>query len=203
MINKSGALTLGPESQPIEIFKAWMAEAKQNPQIREATAMSLATTSGSDLHARIVLCKDWSEEGFTFFTNYLSRKGLDLGQNAHAAAVFYWDPLFRQVNISGTVAKTSRQISENYWNSRARESQLSQYISQQSKPVDSRASLEGAWTRAEAEFKGKSIPCPAHWGGYLLTPQRIEFWVGQPGRLHDRYEYEKVNNRWTFRRLYP
>jgi pyridoxamine 5'-phosphate oxidase len=203
MINRSGALTIGPDSQPLEIFKSWMAEAKQNSQIREATAMSLATASSSHLNARIVLCKDWSAEGFTFFTNYQSRKGLDLQHNPQAAAVFYWDPLFRQICISGTVAQTSRDISENYWNSRARESQLSQYISQQSKSVDSRASLEAAWTRAEAEFKGRPIPCPLHWGGYQLTPQRIEFWVGQAGRLHDRYEFEKANKSWTFRRLYP
>ena len=197
-------LTIGPQSQPLEIFSAWMAEAKQCPQIREAAAMSLATSGPSELHSRIVLCKQWSEDGFVFFTNYQSRKGLDLQHSARAAAVFYWDPLFRQICISGTVVKTSRQVSEDYWNSRARDSQLSQYISQQSLKVDSREALQEAWTKADKSFAGgKPIPCPAHWGGYTLKPQRIEFWVGQPGRLHDRYEFEKTERVWTFRRLYP
>jgi pyridoxamine 5'-phosphate oxidase len=195
--------SIGPQSQPLEVFNVWMAEAKSMPQVREATAMSLATAGATDLHARIVLCKQWSNEGFVFFTNYQSQKGLDLQHNANAAAVFYWDALFRQVCISGLVEKTSRQVSEEYWNSRARESQLSQYISHQSQSVPSRAVLQAAWTDAEARFKGQPIPCPTHWGGYRLVPSRIEFWVGQPGRLHDRFSFEKSGPVWTFRRLYP
>ncbi|MGZ3723903.1 MAG: pyridoxamine 5'-phosphate oxidase [Bdellovibrionales bacterium] len=196
-------MNIGPDSKPLDIFSSWMAEMKKHPGIKEASAMSLATSDGNELHSRIVLCRGWSEEGFTFFTNYQSRKGLDLAQDAQASAVFYWDPVFRQVCISGTVSKTSREVSEKYWNARARESQLSQYISHQSQAVASREELQAAWTKADQEFSGKSIPCPAHWGGYVLAPKRIEFWIGQPGRLHDRFEFEKTERVWTFRRLYP
>jgi pyridoxamine 5'-phosphate oxidase len=197
------SIDIGPTTQPLDIFKTWMDEAKAHPGIKEASAMSLATSDGRELHSRIVLCRGWTEEGFTFFTNYQSRKGLDLAKDSAASAVFYWDPVFRQISISGTVTKTSREVSEKYWNSRARESQLSQYISHQSQEVESREILEQAWTKAEKEFAGKTIPCPAHWGGYLLSPRLIEFWVGKPGRLHDRFEFQKNQKVWTLRRLFP
>lgn len=198
-------MNIGPDSKPLTIFSAWMAEAKADSRIREAGAMSVATVSAvaGQLHARVVLCKSWSEEGFTFFTNYNSLKGHDLEEDPRMAAVFYWDPLARQVCISGRVKKTSHAESEAYWKTRPRESQLSQHISRQSQEVPSREFLETAWARAEKEFAGREIPCPAHWGGYLLQPERIEFWVGQPGRLHDRYLFEKSAANWTFRRLCP
>lgn len=197
-------MDIGANSQPLAIFEAWMKEAKQNPQIHEASAMTVATMNASGaIHARVVLCKQWSEEGFVFFTNYNSRKGLDLQHNANVAAVFYWDPVFRQIKISGKAHKTSRKVSEDYWNSRPVGSQLSQYISRQSEAVTSREVLEQARREAEKKFAGKAVPCPAHWGGYVIVPQTIEFWMGQPNRLHDRYEFEKSHKSWTFRRLYP
>lgn len=197
-------MIIEPTSQPIDIFKAWMDEAKKQPGIREATAMAVSTLSGQgQLHSRVVLCKDWTAEGFTFFSNYKSRKGLDLQQNAQASAVFYWDPMFRQVCISGKVSRTSRQVSEEYWNSRPRASQLSQWISRQSQEASSREELERLWQEADHKFTGKQIPCPEHWGGYLLVMDCIEFWLGQANRLHDRYEFQKSGNHWTFRRLYP
>lgn len=200
----SQAMELNAQSKPIEIFEAWMKDAKSNPGIKEATAMALATLGPTgELHNRVVLCKDWSEAGFTFFTNYESRKGLDLAAHPGAAAVFYWDPLFKQIKISGTVQKTSRQVSEDYWKTRPRESQLSQLVSQQSREVSGRDELERAWNQAEVEFSGREIPCPSNWGGYLLIPKLIEFWIGRPGRLHDRYQFEKSVSTWTFRRLYP
>lgn len=165
--------------------------------------MSLATTDGKELHSRIVLCRGWGEEGFTFYTNYNSRKGVDLAANPEASAVFYWDPVFRQVCISGKVTKTARADSEKYWNARERDSQISQYVSHQSQEVKSREELEQNWTKAEQEFAGKAIPCPAHWGGYVLVPRKIEFWIGRPGRLHDRYEFQRQKTSWSFRRLYP
>ena len=196
-------MDIGPNSKPLEIFKSWMAEMKTRPDIHEPSAMSLATTDGEHLHSRVVLCRGWDEEGFTFYTNYQSKKGLDLQQHSRASAVFYWDAVFRQVCISGTVSKTSREVSEKYWNARARESQLSQYISHQSQPVNSREDLQLAWTKADQEFKTKPIPCPKQWGGYLLAPHRIEFWVGHTNRLHDRFEFSKQSSGWTLRRLYP
>ena len=197
-------MEIGPKSQPLQIFDAWMTEAKQNAAIREATAMSLSTLGGDGhLHGRIVLCKEWSDAGFVFFSNYDSKKGLDLQHSPEAAAVFYWDPMARQVNISGTVSRTSREVSENYWNSRPRDSQLSQFTSAQSQEIASREDLERAWLATEKKFAGQNIPCPAHWGGYVLMPDRIEFWTGRPNRLHDRQEFQKSGNHWTFRRLYP
>lgn len=197
-------MEINAQSKPIEIFESWMKEAKATSGIKEATAMALATLGpNSELHNRVVLCKDWSETGFTFFTNYESRKGLDLAAHSVAAAVFYWDPLFRQIKISGTVEKTPRKVSEDYWRTRPRESQLSQLVSQQSREVSSRDALEQAWETAEKEYSGREIPCPLNWGGYLIVPKLIEFWVGRPGRLHDRYQFEKTVSTWTFRRLYP
>lgn len=194
---------IGQGSQPLEIFAEWLAEAKQHPHIKEATAMSLATAGPDALHARVVLCKQWSEQGFVFFTNYQSQKGLDLQHNSNAAAVFYWDPLFRQISITGRVSKTSRQVSEAYWNQRPRDSQLSQYISRQSQVAESREVLEAAWTQADKEFSGKVIPCPPHWGGYQIEPKQIEFWIGKPGRFHDRHQFERQADSWTYHRLYP
>lgn len=191
-------------SNPIDIFNHWMDEARAHSGIREPIAMALATEdSEGRLHNRVVLCKSWSENGFTFFTNYLSAKGRDLAHRPFAGAVFYWDPLVRQVRISGPVEKVSRQESEEYWRSRPRDSQLSQYISRQSEEVSSREELERLKALAATEFEGREVPCPEHWGGYLLLPESMEFWIGQPGRLHDRFQFQKSRNAWTFRRLYP
>jgi pyridoxamine 5'-phosphate oxidase len=202
-VNESSS-DIGPESKPLAVFEQWMALAKSTAGIREATAMTV-TTSGQDgaLHSRVVLCKKWTEDGFYFYTNYNSRKGRELGGDAHVSLLFYFDPLFRQIKISGKAVKTSREDSENYWRSRPRASQLSQYISRQSEAVGSREELESLWAKAEKDFAGQDIPCPGHWGGYLVRPQTIEFWIGRPNRLHDRFEFEKGSSGWTFRRLYP
>ncbi len=166
--------------------------------------MALATSDASGIiHNRIVLCKSWSEAGLRFYTNYQSRKGLELDGNPQAGAVFYWDPLARQIRVSGAVRKLTRQESQDYWNGRPRESQLSQFISRQSEPLSSREQLQKERDQAEKEFAGREIPCPAHWGGYSLEIKSIEFWLGQPGRLHDRFHFEKSGKAWTFRRLYP
>ncbi len=192
------------QSDPVVIFNQWMLDAKAQKAIHEPTAMTLATTSTSgDVNVRVVLCKAWSNQGFTFFTNYLSRKGLDIEKHPKVGVGFYWDPLHRQVKINGTAQKVPRQESEAYWNSRERSSQISQYISKQSQPVSSRQALEEAWAKTDEEFRDKVIPCPSHWGGYLIIPNRIEFWIGQPGRLHDRYSFEKAGSIWTFHRLSP
>ena len=183
-----------------------MTEARATPTIKEANAMSVATVnSRGHVHARVVLCKSWSAEGFVFYTNYESQKGQDLAQNPNAAAVFYWDPLFKQVKVSGEMNKTSRETSVAYWDSRARDSQLSQYISRQSQPAPSREQLERDWAAADAQFKDRPVPCPEHWGGYRLNPRSIEFWVGRHGRLHDRHVFSRpgADQSWTYTRLYP
>lgn len=191
-------------SQPLDVFDHWMNEAKAHPGIKDANAMALATLGeGGAIHNRVVLCKDWSTAGLSFYTNYLSQKGTELAHHPHAGAVFFWDPMARQIRVSGPVSKLPVENSESYWRTRPRESQLSQWISKQSKTVGSRAELERLKAAAEQEFAGREVPCPTHWGGYLLQINVIEFWLGQPGRLHDRYLFEKAKSGWTFRRLYP
>lgn len=191
-------------SKPLEVFARWMAEAAAHPHIKDATAMAVAT-AGADgqIHNRVLLCKGWSDEGLTFYTNYLSHKGRQLEENPRAGVVFFWDPLARQIRISGRVTKLPHGDAEAYWRTRPRESQLSQWISKQSETLSSREALQSLWHQADHEFRGKEIPCPAHWGGYLLEIESMEFWIGQPGRLHDRYLFEKSGSGWTFRRLYP
>ena len=196
-------MEIGANSQPMTIFSAWMEEAKAHPGIKEPSAMSVATVGAGDLHSRVVLCRAWSDAGFMFFTNYNSVKGQDLARDPRVAAVFYWDPMFRQVCISGRAKKTSRADSQTYWKARPRDNQLSQFISRQSETVASREDLEAAWTKANKDFAGREVPCPEHWGGYLIEPSKIEFWVGHTGRLHDRYQFEKSASAWTFRRLCP
>ena len=197
-------MEINAHSQPLTVFAAWMKEAQAHPHIREATAMALATSdAGGAIHNRIVLCKSWSDSGLHFYTNYLSQKGRELASHPMAGAVFYWDPLARQIRVSGPVTKLSRAVSQEYWRSRPRESQLSQYVSKQSESLSSREELQLLWRQAELEFAGREIPCPEHWGGYSLEIKTLEFWLGQPGRLHDRYQFEKTGKAWTFRRLYP
>lgn len=192
-------------NSPIEIFADWLANTKADTRIKEPTAMTLSTyePNTGDIHSRVVLLKEFSEQGFTFFTNYDSQKGMDLAAHNKATLHFYWDPQFKQIKIQGIVTKTSRSVSESYWNSRARDSQLSQWISAQSKPVSIREDLEKKVLEAKKQFDGKDIPCPEHWGGYLLTPTSYEFWIGQPNRLHDRFLFKKLDKTWTIERLYP
>jgi pyridoxamine 5'-phosphate oxidase len=184
-----------------------MNEAKSTASIREPTAMSVATVSkDGSLSNRIVLLKQISPAGLYFFTNYNSHKGKDLADHAAAAVVFYWDPLEKQVRVTGPVKKSTREESESYWATRSRASQLSQYISTQSEPAESRDQLEKLVLDAEEKFNNQPIPCPAHWGGYILEPLEFEFWHGRPGRLHDRFQFLRTKAQdahWTTRRLYP
>lgn len=195
------------KQNPFVLFDSWLKEAKAHAGIREATAMSVATMSKErGLSNRIVLLKRISENGLVFFTNYLSHKGHDLDENPYAAALFYWDPLERQVRINGIIKKTSRTESEKYWASRPRDSQLSQYVSKQSEPVESRERLEKLVQTADEKFQTKPIPCPEHWGGYILEPLEFEFWQARPGRLHDRLCFRRTkaaDSIWTAQRLYP
>jgi len=197
--------TINSQTDPVALFHEWLATARSHPQIKEATAMALATVNAQvEPHVRVVLCKEWTVSGgLTFFTNYESRKGQDLEANPKAAGVFYWDPLFRQVKVTGEVEKISRRESEEYWRSRPRESQISQYLSKQSQLLPENVILEEVWASTSQQFANREIPCPAQWGGYRLRPKSIEFWIGRPGRLHDRYQFEKSGSLYTLRRLYP
>lgn len=189
---------------PLVLFKVWFEEAQRSSGMREPKAMTLSTLSpNGQVHARVVLLKEFTDQGLVFFSNYLSPKGEDLVHNPQCEVVFYWDLLQKQIRVQGSVSKTPRQVSEAYWNSRPRESQRSQYISNQSSPCPDRETLEKAVLEVEEKFKGEPIPCPLHWGGFLIQPTRFEFWTGRPGRLHDRFEFNKSGETWTSNRLYP
>lgn len=190
-------------ANPFEQFDTWWKEALDS-DIYEANAMSLATaTADGKPLARIVLLKDYSEDGFVFFTNYNSIKGGHLAENPQACLLFFWKELERQVRIEGSVIQTSAADSDAYFHSRPEGSRIGAWTSPQSQPIAHREYLEERYLSLTEEYKDKDIPRPPHWGGYIVQPHTIEFWQGRPSRLHDRIEYRKNNGEWQIRRLAP
>ncbi|WP_139921909.1 pyridoxamine 5'-phosphate oxidase [Hymenobacter sp. DG01] len=186
-------------------FRAWLEEAIA-AQLDEPTALTLATVNeAGQPAARIVLLKGLpNDEGFLFFTNYDSRKGQELASSPLAAMTFFWPGLERQVRIEGRVEKALESVSTEYFQSRPRGSQVGAWASPQSQPIRSREELEQREQEIERQFAGQEpLPRPPHWGGYLLRPQRVEFWQGRPSRLHDRIVYERVGLDWRLSRLAP
>ena len=171
----------------------------------EPNAMTLATADKQGRpSARMVLLKGVDERGFSFFTNYESRKGRELDENPQATLVFHWSELERQVCVSGSVKKLSVEESAAYFKSRPKGSRLAAWASRQSEPVATREMLEQSFAEAVARFPGDDVPLPPNWGGYVLRPERIEFWQGRPDRLHDRFCYRRVGDRqWELTRLSP
>lgn len=191
------------EPHPIRQFNRWLDEAL-TAKVSEPTAMHLATaTKEGKPSGRIVLLKDTNKEGFTFFTNYDSRKGLELEENPYGCLTFFWIELQRQVRIHGTIKKVANQTSEAYFSTRPRGSQISALASPQSREVENREELESKVGNAAREYEHKEVPRPAHWGGYVLIPTEVEFWQGRASRLHDRLLYEGEGNDWTIVRLAP
>jgi pyridoxamine 5'-phosphate oxidase len=194
------------DANPIAQFQKWFEQATTALQEKEldVNAATLATADKNGKpSARIVLLKNLDERGFIFFTNYDSRKGRELSENPNASLVFYWQQLERQVCIAGSIQKASREESEKYFKSRPRGSQLAAWASNQSDIVTDRAALEAKWSEMEKRFPGE-VPLPPNWGGYVLKPERIEFWQGRASRLHDRFCYtRKKNNSWKLERLAP
>ncbi|ANH79688.1 pyridoxamine 5'-phosphate oxidase [Niabella ginsenosidivorans] len=192
-------------SEPIAQFNNWWQEAL-NSQLSEVNAMTLATANANGLpDARIVLLKGVTEKGFVFFTNYESAKGKELEQNPRACLVFFWKELERQVRVTGSVSKVPKKESENYFYSRPVGSQIGAVVSPQSSVIPDRTFLDARTLeftkRAEA---GEKIIKPEHWGGFLVSPVRIEFWQGRPNRLHDRLLYTlQDNGTWKIERLAP
>jgi pyridoxamine 5'-phosphate oxidase len=189
---------------PLDQFRRWFAEA-QAAQIREPNAMTLATATPDGIpSARVVLLKGFDDRGFVFFTNYQSRKGEELEENPHAALVFYWGELERQVRITGTVTKTPREESEAYFASRPVPAQIGAWVSEQSSVIANRKILEDQYTALAQWYEGQEIPAPPHWGGYLVSPETIEFWQGRPSRLHDRILFTRIDeSKWEIERLSP
>jgi pyridoxamine 5'-phosphate oxidase len=192
------------EPDPIEQFASWLQDAL-NSGIPEPNAMILATaTEEGRPSARTVLLRGFDEEGFLFFTNYESRKAGELVSNPHAALVFYWAELERQVCITGLVRRVSSETSERYFKSRPRGHQIGAWASQQSRPIRNRESLEKEVDAAAARYEGRDVPLPPFWGGFRLEPESIEFWQGRPDRLHDRLLYTRSDaGGWTNQRLAP
>jgi len=190
---------------PIQLFQTWFYEAKESDSIDEANAMSL-TTLGLDGYprARVVLLKDYSEEGFVFFTNYHSDKGKSLLKHPKVGLSFYWPVLERQIIIKGTAEKLSAERSDQYFHSRPRGSQLGAHVSPQSEEVRDRKFLEDRQAEYEKKYENTEIPRPQHWGGILVIPYEIEFWQGRPNRMHDRICYVLENGLdWKTKRLAP
>ena len=188
---------------PIKQFGKWFSEAL-NAQILEPNAMTLSTVSGGKPHGRVVLLKGFDENGFSFYTNYRSNKGNDVAETPFASLTFFWGELERQVRIEGSIEKVSEIESDEYFHSRPRGSQIGAWVSKQSSVIAGRDVIEQRLTELENEFKDLDvIPRPAHWGGYCVNPERIEFWQGRPNRLHDRILFTKVGDNWKIERLSP
>jgi len=197
-----GRLAYARQQNPIKLAEKWLESAKGLSINYNAMTVSTVNTQGAP-SSRVVLIKDIQSTGFVFFTNYNSFKGLQISGNPNIAGNIYWEPLKKQISIEGIVKKTTRDYSIKYWQKRDRESQISQYISRQSEEVKDRATLENLYQEAEQEFANQEIPCPAHWGGYIIEPTHFIFWLERPHRLHDRFSYQKVENSWKFKRLFP
>lgn len=189
---------------PMDQFKVWLNEAIVS-EVLEPTALVLSTVSADGRpSARVVLLKEVSDDGFVFYTNYESRKGQDLAERPFASITFFWAELERQVRIEGTVEKVADEVSDVYFQSRPRGSQIGAWASPQSREINSREELEQADMRYAEKFDASaSIPRPSHWGGYTLKPERIEFWQGRPNRLHDRILFERDGTSWSRKRLAP
>ena len=214
-------------ADPLVQFKTWFAQAtgaRASGRIRkfligiykalrligsveqlDLTAMTLATVDAQGSpSARVVLLKGLDERGFLFYTNYHSRKGLELAQNPRAALVFYWPEQERQVCIAGQVSQLPPAESDAYFRTRPRGSRLAAWASDQSQVVRDRAALEEKYAQLDQRYPGEDVPRPPHWGGYALKPERMEFWQGRPNRLHDRFRYTRQpDHTWNLERLCP
>jgi pyridoxamine 5'-phosphate oxidase len=194
-------------ADPFEAFSIWLKQAHENTVIVEANAMVLSTVHpDNQISTRTVLLKDISQGGFTFFSNYDSRKAHAMNVNENVSLLFPWYPIERQVSVSGIVEKVSALESDDYFAARPWGSQIGAWASHQSSPLSSRAELEQRYEGAATKWpEGSVVPRPEYWGGYRVVPLNIEFWQGRYSRLHDRLRYERTstNSDWELTRYYP
>lgn len=193
------------KNNPIEQFELWMQQAIEN-NVTEPTAMVLSTVDAQGFpSSRIVLLKDYQEDGFYFFTNYLSKKGQDISVNSNVSLLFFWSELQRQVRIHGQVSVADKQVSDDYFASRPKESKIGAIASPQSQKIASRKELEDRVSVVADQYRSNNdVPRPAFWGGYRVEPNYIEFWQGGGSRLHDRLIYEKEEaGHWVKYRVAP
>jgi len=188
---------------PFSLFDEWFAEARASESgLPEAMSVATADASGQP-SSRMVLLKDHGPDGFVFYTNVESDKGVQLAENPKAAILFHWKSLRRQVRIEGAVEPVTEEEADAYFSSRARDSQLGAWASDQSRPMDRRETFEHRFGEAEQRFEGQDVPRPAYWSGYRVTPHRIEFWTERPYRLHERRLFTREGSDWTEGLLYP
>jgi pyridoxamine 5'-phosphate oxidase len=192
-------------NDPMEFFKKWFDEASDHSEIEEPNAMSLVTLGIDDFpKSRVVLLKALTDKGFVFYTNYQSEKGLAIAHHPKVGLSFFWPPLERQVIIKGLIQKTSSDLSDEYFNSRPKGSQLGAIVSDQSNVISDRTIIEAKLHALEIQYENEEIPRPDNWGGYLVIPKSIEFWQGRPNRLHDRIRCQlRQTGFWDLERLAP
>ena len=192
------------EDDPLVVFKEWMCEAEKN-EINDPNAVALATVNESNQpDVRMVLLKEYNKNGFIFFTNLNSKKGTDLKKTPKASMCFHWKSLLRQVRISGDISLISDDEADKYFNSRPYLSKIGAWSSSQSKPMETRDALLNIIDQYKNKFTDQNnVPRPVHWSGFLLSPNKIEFWKDVEGRLHQRLEYSKISNSWERQILYP
>jgi pyridoxamine 5'-phosphate oxidase len=197
------AVPLPDDADPIALFAQWFAEAKAK-EVNDPNAMAVATSDEAGLpDVRMVLLKDFSAEGFTFYTNLQSAKGQELAANPQAALLFHWKSLRRQVRVRGPVEQVSDAEADAYFATRARGSQIGAWASDQSRPLESRMALEKRIAAVGLKYAVAAPPRPPHWSGFRVIPRHIEFWRDRPFRLHERLVFDQGRNGWLTGRLYP
>jgi len=190
-------------NNPINEFKIWFKNAQEN-NILEPNAMTLSTFSDtSGINSRTVLLKGVEEKGFIFYTNYNSRKGVDINNNNNVSLVFLWKEIEKQIIVKGKASKISKNESKKYFESRPRKSKIAAWASKQSSEIKDEKELNSRFLEYEKKFLDDKIPLPDFWGGYIIVPDSIEFWIGRKSRMHDRIIYLKNNDDWIIKKLYP
>tara|TARA_Y200000002_G_scaffold382710_1_gene400902 strand:- start:1556 stop:2194 length:639 start_codon:yes stop_codon:yes gene_type:complete len=190
-------------NNPINEFKIWFKNAQEN-NILEPNAMTLSTFSDtSGINSRTVLLKGVEEKGFIFYTNYNSRKGVDINNNNNVSLVFLWKEIEKQIIVKGKASKISKKESKKYFESRPRKSKIAAWASKQSSEIKDEKELNSRFLEYEKKFLDDKIPLPDFWGGYIIIPDSIEFWIGRKSRMHDRIIYSKNNDDWIIKKLYP